>query len=118
MNLTLMNVTTKSQIKKLGSALTIVGLEIGEHGSEAFAKWCDKTAKFKSDNPVGYLIKGEVMNKLYGLNGRNAYPADLNIISFDLKDFLDPHSFVMARFQVDARWLDDIIDNNAARQAG
>lgn len=118
MNLTLMNVTTKSQIKKLGSALTIVGLEIGEHGSEAFAKWCDKTAKFKSDSPVGYLIKGEVMNKLYGLNGRNAYPADLNIISFDLKDFLDPHSFVMARFQVDAKWLDDIIDNNAARQAG
>ena len=38
MNLTLKNVTTKSEIAKLGSAITVVGLTIGKDGSEAFAE--------------------------------------------------------------------------------
>lgn len=116
MNLTLKNVTTKSEIAKLGSAITIVGLTIGKDGSEAFAEWCDNIAKFKTDNHVGYLIKGNVMNKLYHLTGDNAYPSDLNIISFALNDFVESSKFVMARFDIDAKWLDDIVDNNVMRE--
>lgn len=116
MNLTLKNVTTKSEIAKLGSAITIVGLTIGKDGSEAFAEWCDNIAKFKTDNHVGYLIKGKVMNTLYHLTGDNAYPSDLNIISFALNDFVESGKFVMARFDIDAKWLDDIVDNNVMRE--
>ena len=60
MNLILKNVTTKSEIAKLGSAITIVGLTIGKDGSEAFAEWCDNIAKFKTDNHVGYLTTSDL----------------------------------------------------------
>lgn len=116
MNLIFKNVTTKSEITKLGSAITIVGLTISKDGSEAFAEWCNNIAKFKTDNHVGYLIKGNVMNKLYHLTGDNAYPNDLNIISFALNDFVDSGKFVTSRFEIDAKWLDDIVDNNVMRE--
>jgi len=117
MNITNVNVTTRKMLKKLGSAITIVGLNIGKDGSEAFAEWCNSLAKFKSDDVKCYITKGEVMNRLYGLTGDNAYQNDLNIVSFDLNDFEKPVAMTMPRFEIGARWLDDIISNNLAHES-
>lgn len=56
----------------------------------------------------GFLTKGKVMNELCHLTGDNAYPDDLNI--FSIKDFKG------LAIYFGARWMDDIIDNNARRQ--
>ena len=56
----------------------------------------------------GYVTKGSVMNKLCKLTGDNAYPDDLNIFSVD--------KFKGLAIQYGARWIDDIIDNNARRE--
>ena len=48
------------------------------------------------------------MNKICKLTGDNAYPDDLNI--FSIKDFKG------LAIQYGARWIDDVIDNNARRQ--
>ena len=61
-----------------------------------------------TEDAKGYLIKGAMMNALCGLDGDNAYPRDLNIFVID--------KFKCLAFQVGARWMDDIIDNNAVRQ--
>lgn len=56
----------------------------------------------------GYLIKGEIMNRLCKLTRSNAYPKDLNIFAI--------YPFKGLAIYVGARWMDDIIDNNARRQ--
>lgn len=56
-----------------------------------------------------YVIKGKVMNDICGLTNDNAYPDDLTIIAFY------PSGTVLA-IQVGARWMSDIIDNNAVRE--
>ena len=60
------------------------------------------------ENADGYITKGSVMNKICKLTGDNAYPDDLNI--FSIKDFKG------LAIQYGARWIDDVIDNNARRQ--
>ena len=57
---------------------------------------------------IGYLTKGKVMNELCHLTGDNAYPDDLNIFSIT--------PFKGLAMLVGARWMDDIIDNNARRE--
>lgn len=56
----------------------------------------------------GYLIKGAVMNEICNLTGDNAYPEDLNIFSI--------LPFRGLAMMYGARWMDDIIDNNARRE--
>jgi len=67
----------------------------------------------KSDTSIEsvnvYITLGEVMNHICKLTGRNAYPNDLNIISFL------PFGRVLA-MTIDARWFTDIVDNNADRE--
>jgi hypothetical protein len=48
------------------------------------------------------------MNKLCKLTGNNAYPNDLTIFSID--------KFKCLAITVGARWMDDIISNNARRE--
>ena len=62
------------------------------------------------------VIKGETMNKEYGLTGNNAYPNDLNFISIKLEDIKEVNKIVLTRLQVGGRWFDDIVDNNRVRQ--
>ena len=61
-----------------------------------------------AEGAKGYVTKGAVMNKICKLTGNNAYPDDLNIFSID--------KFKGLAFMVGARWMDDIIANNADRQ--
>lgn len=56
----------------------------------------------------GYVTTGAVMNKICHLTGNNAYPDDLNIFSI--------YPFKGLAMVVGARWMYDIIDNNARRE--
>ncbi len=60
------------------------------------------------ENAKGYLIKGKVMNALCKLTGSNAYPDDLNIFAI--------YPFKGLAMQFGARWMYDIIENNAWRE--
>ena len=60
------------------------------------------------EGAVGYLIKGETMNELCHLTGTNAYPKDLNIFAI--------YPFKGLAIQYGARWMYDIIANNADRE--
>ena len=62
------------------------------------------------DNPdaKGYVTLGKTMNEICHLTGDNAYPDDLHI--FSVLPFKGLAMFV------GARWMDDIIDNNAYRE--
>lgn len=105
-------VTTKEEIDALGSALTIEGL--AEDSIPDFLDWIKE--KTKLNNEKVYIIKGKVMNEIYNLTGDNAYPDDCTIVSVDLNDMENWSAVVMPRFQIGARWLDDIIDNNVRRE--
>jgi hypothetical protein len=98
----IITVKTKDQLKELydSSAMTWEGLR--EEDYEIALQECGQAGA------KGYVTKGSVMNKLCKLTGDNAYPDDLNI--FSIKDFQG------LAIQYGARWIDDVIDNNARRE--
>ena len=98
----IITVETKEQLEALYncSAMTWEGLR--EEDFEVALEMCGK------EDADGYITKGSVMNKLCKLTGDNAYPDDLNIFSIA--------KFKGLAIQYGARWMDDIIDNNARRQ--
>lgn len=98
----IINVTTKEQLKELYncSAMTWEGLI--EEDFETALNMCG------AEGAKGYVTKGAVMNKICKLTGSNAYPDDLDIFSID--------KFKGLAIMVGARWMDDIIANNADRQ--
>lgn len=98
----IINVTTKEDLEKLYncSAMTWEGLR--SDGFEQALKVCG------AEGAKGYLTKGKTMNELCHLTGNNAYPDDLNIFSID--------NFKGLAMNYGARWMDDIIDNNARRE--
>ena len=95
-------VNTLEDLKTLydNSAMTWEGLVEEDFGTAL--EYCG------ADGAKGYLTKGETMNKLCHLTGSNAYPKDLTIFSI--------YPFKGLAIQYGARWMDDIIDNNADRQ--
>jgi len=64
--------------------------------------------KCGGEGAKGYLISGNTMNTLCGLHGSNAYPEDLNIFAI--------YPFKGLAINWGARWMYDIIDNNARRE--
>ena len=95
-----------------GSALTFEGL--AESSFDEFLDWVKDIAGLKTRRL--YVTKGKLANSEWGLTGDNAYQNDLNIVSVKLDDMENRNKIVMARFQVGARWMDDIRDSNAARE--
>ena len=76
---------------------------------------------FKESTPIQlpvhfYTWKGKLFNEIYGLTGSNAYPDDLNFLSVDLDNWSEMGNLPIFKMKVRARWLDDIVDNNAIRQ--
>ena len=55
------------------------------------------------------------MNSVYNLTGSNAYSDDFTFLCFML-DGLDVGKLTMFKMKHNARWLDDIVDNNIARE--
>lgn len=109
----------ESDLKALydDSALTIEGFKTDEDNLKALANWLEEhNCKMRNDD--FYVVKGALMNKVYGLTGDNAYRDELPIVCVKLSDLSDVHKIVTARFELGARWFDDVVDNNLARERG
>ena len=98
----IIKVETKEQLKALNdcSAMTWEGLIEEDFG--AALDMCG------AEGAKGYVTKGKVMNEICHLTGNNAYPDDLTIFSID--------KYKGLAIMFGARWLDDIISNNADRE--
>ena len=98
----IIKVETKEQLKALNdcSAMTWEGLR-----EEDFGTALDMCG---AEGAKGYVTKGKVMNEICRLTGDNAYPDDLNIFSID--------KYKGLAIMFGARWMDDIISNNADRE--
>ena len=101
-----------------GSAFTWEGMNKDEDNLNAIVEF------FKENTPnvriplEMYTWSGKTMNDLYGLHGANRYPDDLTFISLPLNNWEgdDIGKLAMIKLRVGARWLDDIVDNNAYRE--
>ncbi len=98
----IIKVETKEQLKALNdcSAMTWEGLIEEDFG--AALDMCG------AEGAKGYVTTGKVMNEICHLTGNNAYPDDLTIFSID--------KFRGLAIMFGARWLDDVISNNADRE--
>ena len=98
----IIKVETKEQLKALNdcSAMTWEGLR-----EEDFGVALDMCG---AEGAKGYVTTGKVMNEICRLTGSNAYPDDLTIFSID--------KYKGLAIMFGARWLDDIISNNADRE--
>lgn len=109
---------TKEELNKLynQSALTVIGLEVNNDMFNQFTNWLiEKNALLSNKELIFYVIKGQTMNKIYKLTGDNAYPNDLNIVSVD-SDSINTFKLILNRFEIGAKWFDDVVDNNALRE--
>ena len=98
----IIKVETKEQLKALNdcSAMTWEGLI-----EEDFGVALDMCG---AEGAKGYVTTGKVMNEICHLTGNNAYPDDLTIFSID--------KYKGLAIMVGARWMDDVISNNADRE--
>lgn len=98
----IIKVETKEQLKALNdcSAMTWEGLIEEDFG--AALDMCG------AEGAKGYVTIGKVMNEICHLTGSNAYPDDLTIFSID--------KYKGLAIMFGARWMDDIISNNADRE--
>ena len=98
----IIKVETKEQLKALNdcSAMTWEGLIEEDFG--AVLDMCG------AEGAKGYVTTGKVMNEICHLTGNNAYPDDLTIFSID--------KYKGLAIMFGARWMDDIISNNADRE--
>ena len=98
----IIKVETKEQLKALNdcSAMTWEGLIEEDFG--AALDMCG------AEGAKGYVTTGKVMNEICHLTGTNAYPDDLTIFSID--------KYKGLAIMYGARWLDDIVSNNADRE--
>ena len=98
----IIKVETKEQLKALNdcSAMTWEGLREEDFG--AALDMCG------AEGAKGYVTTGKVMNEICHLTGNNAYPDDLTIFSID--------KFRGLAIMFGARWMDDVISNNADRE--
>ena len=99
-----------------GSAWTWEGTTIDKASLEFIANWF-KEQGCPLINKEFYLITGEQMNWFCGgLTGSNAYKKDLHILAIELKNIPNVEKLYMKKFEVGARWFNDIVDNNRRRE--
>lgn len=112
-------VAEKEQLDMLynDNACTLVGLEESSVG-DMLEAMCDRGfIKDGSLNVDVYIIKGCIMNDVYGLTGDNAYQDDLTIVCVPLKFMKNIDKFaVTMRFEYGYRWFNDIVDNNTLHE--
>ena len=95
-------VSTPEQLKYLYDCWAMTWEGLREDDFQLALKECG------GENAKGYLVKGSVMNEICHLTGSNAYPEDINIFAI--------YPFKGLAMMVGARWMTDIIDNNARRE--
>ena len=111
-------VTTREQLDALynNSALTFEGVAASDENVKAVLTWVKNYTPLKREDV--YVIEGSLMNREYGLTGDNAYPeTDCTILCIKLDDMEKPMAVTLPRFTVGGRWFDDVVDNNARREA-
>ena len=106
-----------SELEK-SSALTWEGMSLGGESLLALETYLNDTFGLADqDKLIAYTWSGKTFNTKYNLHGSNAYPDDLNFISFDLSNF---QRINMANCldvkRYGGRWLDDIVSNNRRRE--
>ena len=108
---------TKIRELENGSAFTWVGLSGLENDKETIVN-CFKEEKVLADVETFefYIWKGKLMNQIYQLTSSNAYSEDLTFVSIPLSMFKNIRKLAILKLQLGARWLDDIVDNNARRE--
>lgn len=95
------------------SALTVEGLI--EEDAPLFLDWVKHRSPVTTESV--YIIKGNIMNEVYGLTGENAYPDDLTLQAIPLNLIKNVSAIIIPRFEIEGRWFDDIVENNAMREA-
>lgn len=65
-----------------------------------------------------YTWNGKLMNDMYGLTQNNAYQDDITFLAFDITEIpIDQiGKLSMLKLAMSARWLDDIVANDLARE--
>lgn len=108
-------IKTKEQINELinVSALTFEGMGTEEENLQEIIGWLEEHKATTDKDIEFHIIKGELMNTVFGLTGDNKYPNDLTIVSVT---GINQSKIALPRFEVGGRWLDDIVDNNKRRE--
>ena len=111
-------VTDRATLDELykDSAFTIEGFAPNDENLGELAEWVKRLTAFKRED--FYIIEGKTMNRVYHLTGNNAYPmTDCTLVCIKLSDLEKPLALTIPRFQIGGRWFDDVVDNNAHREA-
>lgn len=99
-----------------GSAFTWEGLSLdGVEDARQVADWLEGQGFLAGDCVTFYKTTGADFNCHYGLTGTNRYQADLTIVSIE-NDAIRVMDMLPIQLRFDARWFDDIVDNNLARE--
>ena len=98
------------------SAFTIEGLSTDDESLGQLAEWVKNLTAFKRED--FYIIEGRTMNREYNLTGTNAYPeTNCTLVCIKLSDLEKPLALTLPRFEIGGRWFDDVVANNARREA-
>ncbi|WP_295153494.1 hypothetical protein [uncultured Ruminococcus sp.] len=112
----------EARIKQLESesAFTWEGMTLDGENIDEIAKVfvSEELVLPETDEITGYVWYGSTMNSLYGLTGENRYQDDLPFLSFDNKCFNGTGNLHVFKMEIGARWLDDIVMNNALAEQG
>lgn len=95
------------------SMFTFEGIDIESKEGRKSIKELEKVLKASGYNEkefIAFWMKGSVMNKHYGLTGKNAYPDDLTFLV--IPNYYNPK----VKIELGARWFDDIVANNNIKQ--
>ena len=114
------NVENFDQFKELvdGSAFTWLGMTSDEGNLKAIEKAFKEANVMDPDQEMEvHIWTGAQGNEWMGLI-RDPYPNDLTCLSFSLNQFNNIGTLSMLKIQLDARWLDDIYDNNLRHERG
>lgn len=108
-------VKTSKELKELydGSALTVEGIDTSDESLNGYIEWLNENTGCFKGEPEFWIISGETMNCEY--NPRKYYPDNLQIVCVKLDTFLDIGKLVLSRFNIGARWFDDVVDNIRCR---
>lgn len=93
------------------SAFTFEGLEVHDKKGMRELERELRENGFTAEDMVVYWFKGSDMNKKYHLTDDNAYSDDLTFAV--IPNFYNP----IFKLCIGARWFDDIVQNNAYREA-
>ncbi len=109
-------VNSKEDLESLKEdwALTFLGIVPTPENLKAMIGWLERYTALERKEV--WVCSGKLMNESYGLTKNNAYKDDLYILSIRLDSMKDPNAVALPRFEVEGRWMYDIIENNARRE--